>query len=73
MTADKYLIVSLNHDDYDALIRVKKLPPGSCFQCVTVAEALRAASHNAEWGIPVTILHTPEWRAANLQTKASAA
>ena len=73
MTADKYLIVSLDHVDYAMLIRAKGLPPGSCFQCESPAEALYTAERNAEWGIPVTILHTPEWRAKHPSVKEHAA
>lgn len=65
MNADKYVIVSLTHDDYAEYIRAHRLPGGSCFQAITEAEAQRTVDANARWGIPVRVVHTPAWTARN--------
>lgn len=57
----KYLIVSIDHNDYDALITAKRLTPGTCFQCATYDEALYTSHRNDQWGIETTVLQTPEW------------
>lgn len=63
MSANKYLIVSINHDDYGRFIQDRMLPPGSCFQCESVEEARDTRAKNARWRIPCTIWMTPEWKA----------
>ena len=63
MTGNKYIIVSLTHDDYREYIRAHRLPPGSCFQAVTEDEAQRTVDANAKWGIPVRVVQTPAYQA----------
>ena len=57
----KYLIVSLNHTDYTAVIARAGYDPGRCFQCESETEAALTAAKNAAWGIPCEIVTTPEW------------
>lgn len=62
---DKYLIVSVDHDDYDRHIAARRLPPGQCFQALTEAEAVTFRRNNARWGIDVHVLYTDAWLSAS--------
>ena len=62
MEHEKFLIVSIDHEDYSAHIRHRKLEPGACFQCLTEAEAMTAVDRNLEWGITPTVMYTAKWR-----------
>ena len=63
--AEKYLIVSIDHDDFDNEISRRHLDPGCCFQCLTHTEALATVARNQRWGIVPEVVLTAAWSTAN--------
>ena len=59
---EKYLILSVSHDDYHRFIRAHRLPAGRCFQCVTMAEVRATQERNERWGIACRVMRTPEYQ-----------